>query len=192
MIKLIVFFCLIFIASVVIRNTLYCLESGAFKKILHVLDFGGVIVHEVGHTIACLLMGFPVEEIHFGWRSKYSGRVAPHGYVNPGNKRKTFLQALVIGFAPLFLSTWLFILCLDVAFNALFPDLTRIFCGIACISLVLGAAPSGPDLSYIAKHFNQDTSYSLYQILLLTLSIITTVLLLITLKIMRARFLQLN
>ncbi|MFX1273633.1 MAG: hypothetical protein ACFFBP_13585 [Promethearchaeota archaeon] len=191
MLNTIAFFCMIMILSIVIRKTLYRIESGPFKKILHVLDFIGVIVHELGHVIACLLIRVPIKEIHFGWRSERSTKVAPHGHVRLSPRKWTFLKSAVVGFAPLIASTWLFILCFNLFFNVNVPDLLSVFYGFMCLSLVLGASPSSTDLGNIVYYFNKDVQYSLYQLFLLSLSVFSIFLFLSIFNIVLFEFLYL-
>lgn len=169
----IAFFCFIMIASIAIRKALYLINLGPFKWVLHVLDFIGVVVHEAGHAIACVLLRVPINEIHVGWRSDTSTSVSPHGHVVSSIKEWTFLKGATICLAPLIVSTWLLILSLDAAFNENLPDLVRVFCGLACVSLILGASPSSHDFSIAGAYFKKDIQYSFYQLVLLTFSIMS-------------------
>jgi len=167
------------ITSIVIRKTLYKIDSGPFKKILHLFDFIGVFVHEASHAIACVFMHVPIKEFHLGWREEITNNVGPHGYIATGLKERTFMKSVVISLAPLLVSTWLFIFSLDSAFNESLPDLLRLICGFLCFSLILGASPSSQDFNNIGFYFNKDIQYSFYQIFLLCLSFITIMIIVI-------------
>ena len=84
----------------------------------------------------------------------------------------TFMQALMVGLAPLFISTWLLFWSLSILFTDKFEPIIRILAGLFCLSLLIGAAPSSEDFKHIPRAFKRDPLYSLYQILLVIVSIV--------------------
>ncbi|MFX1398303.1 MAG: hypothetical protein ACFFAS_14830 [Promethearchaeota archaeon] len=159
------------LTSIVITNIIFSLEiPSRLKNFLMAFLFFGVIIHELSHVLASLLVGLKVKEVNIKWKNERTSEASPHGSVRL-DQRGSFLQELVVSFAPLFLSTWLFFTLLDIALNAILPDLPRMLAGFACFSLLLGAAPSWQDIMLVGKYFKNDVRYSIYQIVLLSLSI---------------------
>jgi hypothetical protein len=138
------------------------------SKIVYILTFIGVAVHEFSHYIANLIVGLKPGKIKIKWKSEHSGAIAPHGSV--AWKLRSFIQAIIICLAPLYISTWLIFLTFLSMLNPDFHILFRIISGILCISLFIGASPSAVDFGLIFKTFSFDVFYSLYQIFLITLS----------------------
>ncbi len=99
---------------------------------------------------------------------KYGGRVELKEL-----SKLTFLQALLIGFAPLYLSFWLFFFLLEQLKNPSMDVAIFYLYIFVMVSLVLSAAPSLADLLAIFSSFQFDWRHSLYQICLLLLSIWT-------------------
>ena len=97
---------------------------------------------------------------------KYGGRVDLKDYV-----KLTFLQALLIGLAPLYISYWLFFFLWEQMKNPNLDVVVFYVYLIVMISLVLSAAPSFADVVNIFGVFYFDWRYSLYQIVLLLLSV---------------------
>jgi len=81
------------------------------------------------------------------------------------------LQALLIGFAPLYLSFWFFFFLWEQLKNPSLEVVIFYLYIFIMVSLVLSAAPSLADLFAIFGSFQFDWRYSLYQIGLLLLSI---------------------
>jgi hypothetical protein len=99
---------------------------------------------------------------------KYGGRIELKDYV-----KLTFLQALLIGFAPLYLSFWLFFFLWEQLKNPSLEVVIFYLYIFIMVSLVLSAAPSLADLFVIFGSFQFDWRHSLYQICLLLSSILT-------------------
>ena len=178
MFEILMWFPIFLLAGYVCEKLLWR-DIGPFKYVVYCLAFVGVVIHEICHFIMSLLVGVQPRAISVKFKSETTDRVAPHGYVDVGEKKKSFMQAFLIGFAPLFFSTWLFFLCLYVIFFD--PDLNGsissdtvpfvvLGCGFLCVSLLIGLTPSRADLGVIGKAFNEDVGYSLYQIGLVVLS----------------------
>ena len=99
---------------------------------------------------------------------KYGGRVDLKDYV-----KLTFLQALLIGLAPLYISFWLFFFLWEQIKNLNLDVVVFYVYLFAMISLVLSAAPSFADVLVVFGAFYFDWRYSLYQIVLVILSVAT-------------------
>jgi len=153
---------------------IYRLQLGPFRLFLNILGFIGIIVHEVSHYTLCKFLGIPVEYIQIHYRNKRTGQVAPGGSVLPKEpERISFLQALITGFAPLFISTWLILLCFDIfSINGL-EIYIYLIAGFTIISLLIGGAPSPADMRHCYHGFARSPAYSLYQIFLLGIAILT-------------------
>jgi hypothetical protein len=147
------------------------------SRIIYILIFIGTAVHEFSHYIANLIVGLKPGKIEIKWRDEHYGFISPHGSVIA--KPRSFLQAIIICLAPLYISTWLIFLTFFSILNPNLPIVLRIISGILCISLFYGASPSGRDFTNIFSAFKDDVFYSTYQIFLITLSIIILYLLLI-------------
>ena len=135
----------------------------------------GIIIHELTHVLMCLITKTPIKRIillekvnRIGNRKdefNYGGKVL----VDDFSKLK-FLQALLIGLAPIYISFWLFLFLLQQIILMELDVLLFYISIFIMISIFLGAAPSFADLSLIPKAFNNDPTYSLYQTFILLLS----------------------
>ena len=178
MFEILMWFPIFLLAGYVCEKLLWR-DLGPFKYVVYCLGFVGVVIHEACHFIMSVMVGVQPRAISVKLKSDTSNKVAPHGYVDTGEKSKSFMQAFLIGFAPLFFSTWLFFLCLHVIFfdpdlNGSISSATVPFvvlgCGFLCVSLLIGLTPSRADLGFIGKAFSENVGYSLYQIGLVFLS----------------------
>ena len=146
-------------------------HTPGLRAFLHVLAFVGVLVHEVAHYTLCVLFGVKTGKLKVKYRSEDKTRVAPHGSVGlPEFERNSLLQTFVISVAPLFVSTFLFLFCLDVIFNLETEAWVDVVAAIFCVSLFIGSEPSGQDMKVIGKTFRKDPRYSFYQIALVVAS----------------------
>lgn len=140
------------------------LARGVVRTGLNILFFFGVIVHEFSHLIVSVICGVPVERIEIKWRSPDGFAVAPHGKIATGdNPHESFMQGLMISFAPLLVSTFLFFGCIDIItiINTIF--FIKIFAIFLAISLILTAAPSKQDLNVVAWAISNDTMLAFFQ-----------------------------
>ena len=85
--------------------------------------------------------------------------------------RMSMMQALMIGIAPLFISTFLFMGCLDVMLRFETTFEVQIFVFILAISIVFTAAPSQPDISYIFRAAGEEPLQSFFQFLYVVISL---------------------
>jgi len=136
----------------------------------------GIIIHELSHALMCVVTNTRIRTIKLLERSdgkssfglKYGGRVELKDYI-----KLTFLQALLIGFAPIYISFWLFFFIWGQLINPSIDVLIFYIYIFIMISLVLSAAPSFADVLAIFGAFQFDWRYSVYQIGLTFLSIAT-------------------
>ena len=98
------------------------------------------------------------------------GYVDPHGSVL--TKPSSFLQAFLISFAPLYISTWLAVLFFNIIFYSDFWWGIRVIAVFLLISTVIGAAPSGADITVFFRSSQFDLIYTVYQIFLIVISIL--------------------
>jgi len=168
MLEELIVFSIVLILSLLARSLLNKEKLGAFYHILLRLQFIGVAVHEISHYVMNLVVGIKPEGIKIKWRNGQTYQRSPHGAV--GSKPRSFLQAVLICLGPLYISTWLVFLSLTIMFSSRFNPILRIVAGLFCVSLILGAAPSGPDFANIHRTFGNDPHHSLYQIFLIILS----------------------
>ncbi|MFX0135024.1 MAG: hypothetical protein ACFFDN_15390 [Candidatus Hodarchaeota archaeon] len=160
----------ILIISLIMSSFFLSDRAGPFRPVAMRLFFIGVIFHEVSHYVMSLVVGRIPEGIRIKWRDEKYRYRSPHGAVKSG-KPETFLQAIIISLAPLYISTWLiFFLWFGVVFNSAFNPVVRFIAGCICVSLFLTAAPSSGDIQMISKAFNEDPSHSWYQIFLIGIS----------------------
>ena len=171
--------------SVVISYILIKYTSGPFLKIVKALAVFGIVIHELSHLLMCVITHAPIENVSLIKKieSEKSEAVRYFGVVNVHKNRISFLQAFLISFAPLYLSFWLFFSLLDFLINNQVSALIFFLCFFTMISLTLSAAPSFADLAIIPKAFQNDNNHSLYQILLIILSILTTWMIIFVFKI---------
>ena len=162
----------IFVISLISSSLLLRDDAGPFKSVALRLFFIGVIFHELAHYVMSLVVGHVPDGIEIKWRHEKTRKRYPHGFVKPG-KPLSFLQSFLIGFAPLYLSTWLiFYLWFGVVFNPQFMPLIRVIAGFISISLLLTASPSSADFRFISHSFKNDPTHSWYQIFLVIISTI--------------------
>ena len=148
-------------------------KAGPFKPIALRLFFIGVIFHELSHALMSIVVGRIPDHFEVKWRDEESrAKRYPHGSIDL-EKPPSFLQALVIALGPLFISTWLiFLLLSQVIINPIFDPIIKTIAIFLCLSLLITASPSTGDLQYVSYSFRNAPVYSLYQIILVALSIL--------------------
>lgn len=146
---------------------------GPFRPFITVFRFIGVLIHELCHAFMCILVGIRPKGFQVRLRSYVTGRTAPSGQVDFDSHNMTFLQAALIALAPIIIGSWLFFLGLRLMFAGVYDVLIIILAFLLCFSLLLGGAPSRQDIGVMCDWFKKDPKYSLYQIFLVVLSIIT-------------------
>ena len=174
------------VVSLVLSAIFFRIEFKPLKIAVQVVAIVGVIVHEISHVLMCLLTNTKIDSVvllnkvqNEGLSNKKYG-----GQVNlQPDPRISFLQALVAGLAPLFISFWIFFFLLHEFYN---PNTTELHAALyifLMISLILGSAPSKGDLSQIASAFTYDIEYTLYQLFLVAISVFSVWYIVATLQI---------
>ncbi|MFX0021516.1 MAG: hypothetical protein ACFE9S_04270 [Candidatus Hermodarchaeota archaeon] len=162
----------IYVISLALSNFLLSDRAGILKPIALRLFFIGVIFHELAHYLMSLVVGRIPDSFNIKWRNEDNQKRSPHGSIYL-EKPPSFLQAVIIAFAPLYVSTWLiFMLWFGVIFSPYFSPVLKTIAVFICISLFLTASPSKGDLQYVTHSFRKDPTNSWYQILLLCISTI--------------------
>lgn len=160
-------FLLIAVLSLFLKNLVSKDRLGPIYPVVLRLRYVGVAVHEIAHYIMSLAVGRIPKNIEIKWR--HQGTRNPHGRVED-ERSFSFLQAFITALAPLYISTWLIFLSLEVMFNPDLVPVLRISAGFFCISLFLGAAPSSGDFRYTTQAFRRDPAFSTYQVILVCFS----------------------
>lgn len=151
-------------------------SRGLISGIVHILFFLGVFVHEFSHLMFCFIFRVPTNGMKFQFKDRNSGMVNPAGGVYLAEfSRMSMMQALMVGIAPLFVSTFLFMGCLDVIFTFETTFEVQLFVLIFAISLVLTAAPSRVDISNIFKAAAGDPLQSFLQFLYVAASLLFSI-----------------
>ena len=159
------------LTSVVTRSWYRRIHTPGFKVAFNVIAFIGVFVHEMAHYTIGSLFGVKKKNIRVRYHIKDTNIVSPNGSVStPEFGRYSFLQTFVSSFAPLFVSTFLFLFCLDIIIHIQTEFWIKIVAFVFSISLFIGSEPSGQDVRLVGVIFNKNPMYSLYQIFLVLLS----------------------
>jgi len=164
------------IFSIIISYILIKYTPEPIAKIVKALAVVGIIIHEICHVVMCFITRSPIENVSLIKKVEFenSGKVGYYGQVNVYEERISFLKAFLVSFAPLYLSFWLFFSILGFLIDNQVTPLIFFLSILLLVSLVLSAAPSFSDLAILPKAFSYDVDNSLYQILLIILSILTT------------------
>ncbi|MCJ7647794.1 MAG: metalloprotease family protein [Candidatus Lokiarchaeota archaeon] len=141
-------------------------STGLIRFIVNILFFFGVFIHEFSHLMFCFIFRVPTNGMKIYFMDRDRDVVSPGGYVNLAEgSRISMMQSLMIGIAPLFISTFLFMGCLDIIFTFESTFEVQIFVIILAISLILTAAPSQVDVSNIFTAAAGDPLQSFLQFL---------------------------
>ena len=177
-----------FVVSILVSYLFFRIEFKPIKIAVQVVAIVGIIIHEISHVLMCFVTNTKIDSVvlvnklenkNEGPSNKIYG-----GQVNIlTNKKLSFLQALVVGLAPLFISFWIFFFLLHELYNPNITDFLAIFYGFLMVSLILGSAPSKGDWSQIASAFTYDIEYTFYQIFLVGISILSVMYVVPTLQI---------
>jgi len=147
-----------------------------FAKIIQGLAMVGIVIHEICHLVMCIITRSPIEKVTLIKKVdfkeeqsfEYYGEVLTHA------DRISFLQAVLIGLAPLLISFWIFFSLLEMLTTIRVDAVVFTVSVLIMISISLSAAPSLSDLSIIPKAFLNDFNYSMYQIFLLLIALLLT------------------
>jgi hypothetical protein len=159
------------------------IKGRRISKIFKIISIPGIIIHELSHLLMCLLTRTPIKSFQILNTTKGDDEPPENtpeinGTLKIKDKKKlTFILALSIGLAPAFVSYWtvsyLWFLINEYALVMFLYPLILITMG----SIVLYVSPSKGDLKAASIAFKQDIHYSLLQILFLTCSLITVMIL---------------
>ena len=147
-----------------------------FSDIIKGLAVAGIVIHELCHYLMCIVTRSPIENVTLVKKLdfKEEGRLGYYGEVKVQAHRISFLQAVLIGLAPLYLLFWLFFILLEIlVYSQVEPVVFFVFIFIM-ISISLSAAPSFADFLIIPKTFLNNFNHSMYQVLLVVLSFLLT------------------
>jgi hypothetical protein len=171
MIEDIILFIGFYIASITFIRFVMSRKLGPYKTPLFILGFIGVFIHELSHLLMNFLCNVPTSHFRVKYRDEYQ-RANPHGSVGFKERtRLTFLQAVVVGLAPLYICTWLCLFFLGLMLEPVLKPLFRIISALLFLSIFIGAAPSNTDLRNILSAFKQNRHYSFRQTVLLIVGI---------------------
>jgi hypothetical protein len=171
MIELFFWFFAMLLASFVTSSWYRRIHTPGFKVAFDMLVFIGVFVHEIAHYTIGSLLGVKKTNLKIRYHIKGTDIVAPNGSVtNPEFERNSFLQTFVSSFAPLFVSTFLFLFCLDLILHIQTELWIKLVALVFSISLFIGSGPSGQDVKLVGVTFRINPRYSLFQIFLVLLS----------------------
>ncbi|MHA2283695.1 MAG: hypothetical protein ACXAC5_22870 [Promethearchaeota archaeon] len=148
-----------------------------FSEIIKGLAIVGIVIHELCHYLMCIITRSPIEKVTLIKKLdfKEEQRLGYYGEVQVQEHRISFLQAVLIGLAPLYLSFWLFFFLLNILVYSPVEPVVFIICIFVMISISLSAAPSFADFLMIPKVFLNDFNHSMYQVLLIALSFLLTI-----------------
>ncbi len=156
-----------------LENLVIRRDLGPFNFIINILNYIGVLFHELSHYALCLLTGVPAGRMFVRFRNGYTGEVAPHGAVELRSPRQeTFLQSILVSLGPVLIGTWIIYFSLTIALSSLFHPVYRIIAGFLAFAILLASTPSGPDFRLMRLGLDNDPRHSIYQLFLLTLSIL--------------------
>ena len=147
-------------------------DLGPFTSLISILMFIGVFFHEISHYLFCFITRVPTKGLHI--RLRYKGYINPHGEVIPEYPYQiTFLKAMLISLGPLLIGTWVAYFSLNMALSSLFDPIARIIAALIVVSVLLASTPSPADFHMIKFGFSNDPKHSWYQLILLSLSILS-------------------
>ena len=163
------------IFSIIISYILIKCTPPPLSNIVKALAVVGIIFHELCHLLMCVICNAPIEKITLINReeSEKNRGFTYFGEVKVREHNISFLQAFLISFAPLYFSFWLIFFLLNFLVNNQVHPLIFLPSIFMMISLSLSAAPSFSDLAIIPRAFQNGIYHSLYQILLVVISILT-------------------
>jgi len=86
-------------------------------KIVRALAVGGIVIHELTHVLMCLITNTRIDSVNLFQRNKSQdekSKLNHRGRVVLGDfSQLSFLQAALIGLAPVYISFWLFFFLWD-------------------------------------------------------------------------------
>ena len=165
----------IWVASNITKSVL-SRSRGLIRVVFNILFFFGVFVHEFSHLMFCFIFRVPTNGMKFQFWDRKIGMVNPAGSVGLAEfPRMSMMQALMVGIAPLFVSTFLFMGCLDVIFTFETTFEIQVFVIILAISIFFTAAPSRTDVSIIFTSAAGDPLQSFLQFIYVVASLLISI-----------------
>jgi hypothetical protein len=164
------------VVSLLLSVIFFKIEYKPLKLAVQVVAIIGIIVHEISHVLMCFVTNTKINNVTLLKKvetDKPSNKIYG-GQVNlKSDPRISFLQALVVGLAPLFVSFWFFFFLYRELSNPNTTDWMAILYVFLMVSLILGSAPSKGDLYQIGSAFTYDIGYTFKQIFLVAISILS-------------------
>ena len=102
--------------SIIFSYIMFKYVGPPFSGIIQGLAMGGIVIHELCHLLMCVITRSPVENVTLIKKIDYQKgqKLGYYGEVQAQVERISFLQAVLIGFAPLYISFWIFFLLLEM------------------------------------------------------------------------------
>ena len=155
-------FMLVFMAVGYLFEKIYHHSTKPLKTVLSFFAFFGVIIHELSHYIVCKLSG--VKTINLMVKLNFWGEINPHGKIElDAPEHITFLQAVMVAFAPLYIGTIIFAYSLELLLYSSLSFFVKVILLLICISTLLTSNPSVPDLYQLSNGLSNDPTYAAYQ-----------------------------
>ena len=163
------------VVSLVLSVIFFKVEYKPLKMAIQVVAIIGIIVHEISHVLMCFVTNTKINSVTL-LRKIESDKPTNKIYGGQVNLQPdptiSFLQALVVGLAPLFVSFWLFFFLYRELSKPYTSDPMAILYVFLMVSLILGSAPSKGDLYQIGSAFTYDIGYTFKQIFIVVISIL--------------------
>ncbi|MHA2398537.1 MAG: hypothetical protein ACXADU_06575 [Promethearchaeota archaeon] len=136
----------------------------------------GIVIHELCHLFLCVISHTPTGKVSLLRKLKDENEKTFkfYGEVQVIENKTSFLQTFLVSFAPLYISFWLFFYFLNLLIYHQVSPLILFFSIFMMITLLFSAGPSVADLANIPKAFLKDSDHSLYQLLLISFSLLST------------------
>ena len=162
--------------SIVVSYLILHYTPEPYIKIFIGIMIVGIVIHELFHYLMCLVTNTPVDKVNLLDKIKREEGPGYRRYEFTGSvlikseRDISLLQAILVSFAPLVFSFWIFFSLLS---QVIHPTNEIIFfiCLFIILSIIFSAAPSSADLACIPRAFSANPKYSTYQIFLIFLSI---------------------
>ena len=162
--------------SVILSYLTFKCVPPPYSEIIKGLAMAGIVIHEICHYVMRIITRSPIEKVTLIKKLdfKEEQRLGYFGEVQVQEHRISFLQAVLIGLALLYLSFWLFFFLLEILVYSQVDVVVFFICIFIMISISLSAAPSFADFLMIPKAFLNNFNHSMYQIFLIILSFLLT------------------
>lgn len=137
----------------------------------------GIVIHELFHYLMCLITNTPVDKVNLldkikrEQTSEYKKYEFSGSVLIKSSNDISFLQAVLVSFAPLVFSFWIFFSLLNQVIHPT-NEIMFFISLFIILSIIFSAAPSSADLVCIPRAFRENPNYSAYQLFLLNLSIL--------------------